>query len=44
MISDLDTSSIVQYFDIIKFKINFRKSNYDFYFGFLKDSLNVLNF
>jgi hypothetical protein len=38
MISDLDISSIVQCFNIIKFK----KNNYDFYFRLFKDSWNVL--
>jgi hypothetical protein len=34
---------VVQSFKIIKFKRNFKKkSNYDFCFGFLNDSLNVL--
>jgi len=39
MISVLDRSSIVQSFKIIKFK----KSNYDFWFGYFKYSWNVLN-
>jgi len=33
---------VVQSFKIIKFKINFLKSNYYFYFGFFENSLNVL--
>jgi hypothetical protein len=41
MISVLDTSSIVKSFKIIKFKRKLKKSNYYFYFGFFKDSLNV---
>jgi hypothetical protein len=33
---------VVQSFKIIKFKGNLKERNYDFCFGFLKDSLNVL--
>ena len=40
MISLLDTSSIVQSFKTIKFKWNL-KSNYDFCFGYFKNSLKV---
>jgi hypothetical protein len=42
MISVFDTSSIVQSYKIIKFKLNFLKNNYYFCFGFFEDSLIIL--
>ena len=42
MISLFDASSTVESFKIIKFKINFFKSNYYLCFGFFENSLNVL--